>query len=400
MNSLDGEFAGLKIVDLTVNVAGPYTARFFAELGADVVHIEPPYGDDGRNGGPPLLFPEGGLYAVGNRNKRGMVLNIKTPGGLSILHQMLARCDIFIENMTKGTLDELGLGYEDLRRTNPRLIQVSITGWGQKGPLAHEPGYDVLVQAFTGTMRWSASKDEPPEIVGLRGDPTSPLIAALATMVALRRRDRTGEGALVTTSVLQGGMENGGAALVVAEQDASPSPAVGGRGVGSTGGLGPFKTADGEWVFLCGYNDRQFRWLCDLTGFPEVGQDPQYATRPQRTGVAGNHLNELFAYWVSTKTRDEVIAEARAHRIPVSPVRRSIGDLLDDPHIVANDMVVPIDHPTKGRLWQVGALYEIDGEHPTFRAAPTLGQHTDDVLHDYGYSAEDVARLRGEGAIA
>ena len=230
-----------------------------------------------------------------------------------MLRHLLARCDIFIQNMTKGTLDELGLGYEELRRANPGYPGFDHR-LGQKGPLAQEPGYDVLVQVFTGTMRWPTSNDEPPEIVGLRGDPTSPLIAALATMVALRRRDRTGEGALVTTSVLQGGMGNGGAALAVAEQDASPPPAAGGRGVGSTGGLGAFKTADGEWVFLCGYNDRQFRWLCDLAGFPEVGQDPQYATRSQRTGDAGNHLNELFAYWVSTKSRDEVIAEARARR--------------------------------------------------------------------------------------
>jgi crotonobetainyl-CoA:carnitine CoA-transferase CaiB-like acyl-CoA transferase len=398
VSSLDTEFAGLKVVDLTTNVAGPFAARFFAELGADVVHVEPPYGDDGRNGGPVFLFPDGGFHAVGNRNKRGMVLDIKTLGGRAVLRHMLDRCDIFIENMSKGTLDELDLGYQKLRRTNPRLIQVSITGWGQKGPLGQEPGYDVLVQAFAGLMRWSRTAEESPEIVGLRGDPTAPLLAALATMVALRRRERTGEGALVTSSVLQGGLEGGGAGLVVAEED--PTTPATGRGAGSVAGLGPFRAKDGEWVFLCAYSDRQFRRLCELAGFPEIGEDPQYSPRPKRSGATGDRLNALLTHWVSTKSHEEVIEAARALRIPVSPLRRSVHELLNDPHVLANDMVVVIDHPTKGRIWQVGALYEIDGEHPTFQVAPTLGQHTDEVLGDYGFSAKDIARLHAEGAVS
>lgn len=389
--------ADLRVVDLTTNVAGPIAARLFGELGADVVHVEPPHGDDGRNSTTEFLGREGTFHSVGNRNKRGIVVDLKTERGREVMQRMLQQADLFVENMTKGTLDDLGLGWSSLQALNPRLIQISITGWGQNGPLAHEPGYDVLVQAFTGVMRPDANREFSQG--GLRGDPTAPLLGAFAAMAALHERERTGRGSLVTTSVLQGAMHIASAGMVIADDDTPEGDS--GKGIRrGIGGLGPFWSGDGKGVFLCAWNDRQFSELCSLAGFDEVGTDPAYSSRFLRTGENGARLNSLFEQWVGSKPRDEIIEEMRARRIPVSPINESLEELKDDPHIRENDMITSIDHPTKGRLRMVGSMYEIDGDRPKFWPAPLLGQHTDEVLKDYGFSSEQISELRESGAVS
>ena len=389
--------ADLKVIDLTTNVAGPVAGRLFGELGADVVHVEPPHGDDGRNSTTAFLGREGVFHSVGNRNKRGVVIDLKTERGCEVMKRLLGQADFFVENMTKGTLDDLGLGWDTLHALNPRLIQISITGWGQDGPLAYEPGYDVLVQAFTGAVR--EENGEFRALGGLRGDPTAPLLGAFAAMGALYERERTGKGALVTSSVLQGAIHMAGAGMVIAHDE--PPKDENGRGpIGGLGGLGPFWAADGKGVFLCAWNDRQFVELCDLAGFPEVGADPAYASRFLRSGESGARLNALFGQWVASKKRDEIVEEMRARRIPVSPVNQGLDELQDDPHIIENDLITSLDHPTKGRLSMIGAMYEIDGDGPQYRPAPLLGEHTDAVLGDYGFSAEQISELRECGAVA
>ena len=389
--------AGLRAIDLTTNVAGPVAARLFGELGADVVHVEPPHGDDGRNSTTAFLGREGIFHSVGNRNKRGVVIDLKTERGCEVMKRLLEQADFFVENMTKGTLDGLGLDWKTLHALNPRLIQVSITGWGQSGPLAHEPGYDVLVQAFTGAVR--VENGEFRASGGLRGDPTAPLLGAFAAMGALYERERTGLGSLVTTSVLQGAIHMAGAGMVIAD-DEPPKEENGAAPLGGLGGLGPFWAADGKGVFLCAWNDRQFVDLCNLAGYEEVGADPAYATRFLRSGESGARLNSLFGQWVASRNRDEIIEEMRALRIPVSPVNQSLQELQHDSHILENDLITALEHPTKGRLSMIGAMYEIDGERPRYDPAPLLGEHTDEVLGDYGFSPEQVSELRECGAVA
>jgi crotonobetainyl-CoA:carnitine CoA-transferase CaiB-like acyl-CoA transferase len=387
----------LKVVDLTTMIAGPTMGRLFAELGANVIHIEPPYGDDGRNSTTPYLGTEGTIYSVGNRSKRGIVVDIRKSEGRDVLLSLLRDADVFVENMTPGRLDQRGLSYDDLHAINPRLVYVSISGWGRSGRLAELPGYDVLVQAFSGAMR-RVDEAAPPAFGGVMvGDPWAPLLAAFATMVVLRDREKTGVGAHVTTSLLQSALHGLGTGLVKAEAD--QAPVVQKRPVGLPGGSGVFATSDGLFSVICAWTDDQFRRLCQLAGFEHLGDDPAYASRLKRQS-AQVELNELFASWTETMTRPELLDLLNAERIPVAPVTAATADLLADADLIESGLVVALEHPTKGRLWQIGATFEIDGTAGCIRPAPLMGQHTDDVLREHGYSDEQLQALRTGGAIA
>lgn len=396
ITSFASALAGITIIDLTTMIAGPTMGRLLAELGADVIHIEPPYGDDGRNSTTPFLGREGVIYSVSNRSKRGIVVNIKTAEGRAVLTRLVRDADVFVENMTPGTLDALGLGYADLQAINPRLIYVTITGWGQSGPLAHTGGYDVIIQAFAGTMR-RPNESMPPMLGSMVGDPTAPLIAALATLTALRGRDALGRGTHITTSLLQGALHLQSATMLVAEGDTSPPVPQAQRGL--PGGAGVFPAGDGQYSVICAWTDRQFRRLCGLAGVPQLADDAALQDRLARQRAAAG-LNEIFSAWFAGFERDKLLQILRDADIPCAPVNSGLADMLDDPHVRANEMVVAVEHPEKGRLWQVGAPVEFDGERGAIRPAPTLGQHTDAVLTEYGFSADAIAHLRAAGAIA
>ncbi len=384
----------LKVIDLTTMIAGPVTARMFSELGADVIHIEPPWGDDGRNSTTPFLGSEGVLYTVSNRSKRGIVLDIRADKGRDLLLRMVQDADVFIENMRIGVLDRRGLGYEDLRKLNPRLVYISISGWGREGPLKYEPTYDVIIQAFSTAMR-RYDEHGPPRLNGsMVGDTSTPLLAAFGALAALRERDRTGRGSHVTSSLLQGAFHMMAPRKVVAEDETGPP-----HERQLPGGAGVFQTHDGEWTFICAWNNGQFERFCQLAGYPHLAGDPAYATRQLRE-TAQVELNELFTAWIHPHRRDELIAALRAADIPCSPVYGGVEELMADEHVQANDFVVGIDHPTKGRIWQMGAGFEINGERGELRYSPLFGEHTDEVLREHGCSDAEIAALREEGVVA
>ena len=384
----------LKVIDLTSMIAGPVCARMFAELGANVIHVEPPWGDDGRNSTTPFLGREGVHYTVSNRSKRGLVLDIQKPRGHELLLRMLRDADLFIENMRLGVLDRRGLGYEDLHKLNPGLVHVSISGWGLEGPLATEPGYDVIIQAFSTAMR-RYDDSGPPRLNGsMVGDPSTPLLAAFAAMAALRERERTGRGSHVTSSLLQGALHMMAPSKVVPEDETGPP-----HERRLPGGAGVFETSDGEWTFICAWNDGQFKRLAHLAAYPHLADDPAYATRADREAEQ-LELTELFSAWVQPQQRDALIASLREADIPCAPVHGGVDDLMSDEHVQANDFVVPIEHPTKGRLWQIGGGFEVDGERGDLHYSPLFGEHTDEVLREHGCSDQELTELRAEGVIA
>ena len=390
--------SGVKIVDLTTNIAGPLAARMLAEMGADVIHIEPPWGDDGRNSTTPFLGREGTLYSTCNRSKRGVVIDVKTAGGQAVLKRLLQDTDIFIEATVPGALEGLGLGYEELKKLNPRLIQVSVSGWGAKGPLANEPGYAVLAAAYSGSVRPPQKEDELPELKGGSPDPTAALLATIGALSGLRKRDLTGEGSLVTTSIFHAAMHLAGSFRVIAEEDDTPPSAPRGDGVAGLGGLGVFQTADGGWLYLSAWNDKQFKRLCELADLAYLGESPEYATRLQRS-IHGAEVNELLGHWISTMQLDDVVELLALNKVPASPMRMSVEELFGDPQVVGNEMYKLVEHPTKGRLWQLRGMLEVDGDHGRMDPAPLFGEHTSEVLAEVGFGPEEIAALQESGAV-
>jgi crotonobetainyl-CoA:carnitine CoA-transferase CaiB-like acyl-CoA transferase len=394
---IDTILGDLKVIDVTSMIAGPTSTRFLAELGANVIHVEPPRGDDGRNSGPPFLGRETPIFSATNRSKRSIVLDLKRPEGLEVMRQLVRDADIFVENAMPGGMDKLGLGYDALSELNPRLVYVSISGWGRKGPRAHAPGYDVLIQGYVGAMK-QASAELPPQFNGSYiGDPTSPIVAAFATMVALRRREQTGRGGHVTTSLLEAAMDNIATRLVLPEEDPEP----GGRASGAvTGGLSVFPCSDGRYAVICAWTDAQFEKLCRLADMPYLLDDPKFGTRVGRA-AQGAAINEIIGHWTSARTCAELIDLLERENIPCSPVRPDgLRELLQDPQVIANELAVPVDHPTKGRIWLSAPPFRIDGERGAVRPAPLQGQHTDEILREHGLGDEAIAGLHEQQVIA
>jgi crotonobetainyl-CoA:carnitine CoA-transferase CaiB-like acyl-CoA transferase len=389
------DLADLTVIDLTSMIAGPTCSRLFAELGANVIHVEPPAGDDGRNTTTAFLGREGVFHSVANRSKRGMTVDYTTAAGREVIYRLVDQADLFVENTRPGMLDDLGLGYADLSLRNPRLVYVSISGWGRRGPLASSPGYDVLIQAFSGAMVFPPGTDEPVFSAALVGDPTSPLIAAFAAMVALRNRETTGRGAHVTTSLLQGALHLLGTTNLFPERD--EGHVAKGR-PGLPGGSGVFATNDGQRSVVCAWTDAQYRRLCGLAGVPHLGEDPAYATRLQRQRAA-IELNEVFAAWASGLSQPELLGTLQEAGIPCSPVHRGMAPLLGHEHAVANDLFLAVDHPDLGVLWEAGTGFEIDGQRGDVRRAPKQGEHTGEVLAEFGFSAGERAALFDGGVV-
>ena len=369
-----------------------------AEMGADVIHIEPPWGDDGRNSTTPFLGREGTLYSTCNRSKRGVVIDIKHPDGQDVLRRILRETDVFIEATIPGALEAVGLGYEELKKLNPRLVQVSVSGWGPQGPLANEPGYAVLAAAYSGSVRPPKKEDELPELRGGSPDPTAALLSTIGALSGLRKRDLTGEGSLVTTSIFHAAMHLAGSFRVIAEDDDTPPAAPRGDGVTNLGGLGPFRTADDQWIYISAWNDRQFKRLCELADLPHVATNPEYGSRLQRS-IHGAELNELIGYWVSTMQLDDLVELLAREKVPAAPMRMSVDELFEDPQVIGNEMYRPVEHPTKGRLWQLRGMLEVDGDYGRMTPAPLFGEHTGEVLAEVGFGPEEITALQESGAV-
>ncbi|MGE0542829.1 MAG: CaiB/BaiF CoA transferase family protein [Dehalococcoidia bacterium] len=394
---LESVLRDLKVIDVTSMIAGPTMTRFFAELGANVIHVEPPRGDDGRNSGSEFLGREAPIFSATNRSKRGIVIDIKTARGREVLCRMVSDADLFVENALPGRMEKLGLGYAELSAINPRLVYVSISGWGTAGPLADAPGYDVLIQAYVGAMR-RPNSELPPQFNGSYiGDPTAPVVSAFAAMVALRRREETGRGGHVTTSLLQAALDNISTRMVLPEAEIAAAP----RPANSvTGGLSVFPCQAGDYVVICAWTDAQFAKLCQLAQLDHLAGEPAYQNRMGRARD-GAALNEVFGHWTSTLRRDELLATLEAAGIPCAPVREDgIRELLDDSQIQANNLLSAVEHPTKGRLWLTSSPFQIDGERGAIRPAPLLGQHTDEILCEHGFASDDIAKLREESVVA
>lgn len=391
--------AGIRVLDLSRVLAGPYCSMLLADYGADVIKVEQPgRGDDTRQWGPPWLGGESAYYLSLNRNKRSLTVNLKTEAGRDIVRALAAQSDILIENFLPGVTAEWGLGYDTLAAGHPGLIYCSITGYGQTGPYRDRPGYDFIIQAQGGLMSITGPADGPPHKVGVAiVDITAGLFAANAVLAALHHRQQTGLGQYIDVALLDAQIAW---LLNVAHNHlATGDPPT--RHANAHPNIVPyesFPTADGHLALAVGTDD-QFRRLCLLLDRPDLWQDERYQTNAGRVAHRADLIPQLQALFRARPTAEwmDLLVEAG---IPAAPIN-DIPTILADPQIAARDMVRPIEHPTAGEINLLGPVARLSRTPPGIYAAPPLlGQHTAAILTDLlNYTPAQIADLRHAGVI-
>jgi formyl-CoA transferase len=378
---------GIRVVDATQVMAGPFCAMQLCDMGADVIKVEPPGGDSTRRMSGASGTDSPSFNAV-NRGKRGLVLNLKSALGQEAFRRLARSADIVIENYRPGVMRGLGLDYATLSADHPGLIYASISGFGQSGPDAYKGGFDLVAQGISGLMSITGAPGGPPLKVGVPlTDLGAALFALSAILAALHYRTRTGRGQFIDTSLVEAGV-----ALSVweaAEYFASgrtPQPM--GSAHRMTAPYQAIRCADG-YMTLAAANDRLFRRLCAVLGHPEWAESPDYADDTGRVRHRET-LAGLIESITIERPRAHWIALLEANGLPCGPIN-DYSQVFADPHIRARGMVVETDHPTLGRLQALGSPVKMSETPPQVdRRAPLLGEHTRDVLREVGYSDEDI----------
>jgi len=393
-----GPLEGVKVVELAQIMAGPTCGMLLADMGADVIKVEKlPGGDDTRSYSEPQIHGESAAFMMMNRNKRGIAVNLKTPGGLEVVKRLLAGADVVTENYRKGTLEKLGLGYEVLEKLNPRLVYCAISGYGRTGPYADKGGFDLIAQGFAGLMSVTGEPGGPPVKAGTPiADINAGIFAALGIVSALLARGRTGRGQMVETSLMEAAIQQTyWQAAIYFATGVNPGPS--GSAHILTAPYQAFPTADG-WINLGGANQSNWERIVKAIGKPELAADPRFKTNTDRMRNLA-HLTPILGEALRNRPSAHWVAEFEAAGVPVGPVNK-IGDMLADPQVKARDMVVEVDHPRAGRVKALGHPVKFSGTPGEMkRPAPLLGQHTREVLAGLGYGAAEIEALQREGAV-
>lgn len=371
----------LVVLDLTRVLAGPYASMILADFGAEVIKIEmPETGDDSREFGP-FIGKESVYFMSLNRGKKSITLDLKKPQARDQFKELVKQADVVLENYRPGTMEKLGLGYDELKTINPSIIYAACSGFGHTGPYSARPAYDVIVQAMGGIMSITGQEDGEPTRVGASiGDITAGLYTAIGVLIALHHRNQTGEGQKIDVSMLDcqvAILENATARYFTT--GVSPKP-IGNRHPSITP-FEAFKTKDRYIVIAVG-NDRLWQKFCNLIQHPELIDDERFSTNDQRT-VNRPALKPILEAVFLTRTTDEWQQLLDEAGIPVGPLNR-IEDIVNDPQIIARDMVLEVEHPVAGKVKMPGIpikMSKTPGE--VTLPAPLLGQHTEAVLAKY-----------------
>lgn len=390
---------GVRVLDLTQVMAGPFCSQMLADLGADVVKIEPTAGGDASRSSMGEYLPNGesSAFLAVNRNKRSLGLDLKTPKGQEVFHALLSGSDVLVENFRPGVTARLGIDYETLKVDNPGLIYGSISGFGQDSPHSHRAGYDLIAQALSGVMSVTGESGGPPVKCGIPiADLSAGLFCAIGILAALRARDWSGEGQHVDVSLLDSAF-----ALSVWETAELWSTGRVPGGIGSahrmTAPYQAFRTADGYMV-LGANNERLWNRLCHSLDRSELLQDSRFSSN----GARMRHLDELTVELEKSfaqQRTEEWVERLLADGLPVAPIR-DYAEACQDPHFAHRNMILTVTHPTEGDIQALGTPIKFSGSataEPT--APPLLGEHSDQLLAELGYAESEREALRADGVV-
>lgn len=393
---MSSSLEGLRVLDLTRVLVGPYTTMILADLGAEVIKLEiPEQGDDARHY-PPHINGESAYFMSLNRNKQSMTLNLKSEGGKALLLDLVRKVDVLVENFRPGTMERLGLGYETLKAVNPRLIYAAASGFGQTGPYSQQPAYDGVVQAMGGIMSITGQIDGEPTRVGTSiGDIAAGLFTAIGILAAVIHREKSGQGQLVDVAMLDcqvALLENAIARYTAAGEVPGP---IGNRHPSITP-FEPFATLDGQLMVAVGNNALWVKF-CDAIGETGLAADPRFTTNTLRTQNY-EALRPLIAASMAQKTTAEWVSILQSAGVPNGPIN-SVDMVITDPQVVAREMVVDVEHPVAGLTKLPGIPIKMNVTPGEIRQpAPLLGQHTRQILSNLlGYDDETITRLEEEG---
>jgi crotonobetainyl-CoA:carnitine CoA-transferase CaiB-like acyl-CoA transferase len=380
---------GLKVIDLSINYAGPTTSMYLCDQGAEVVKVERRVTGDTsrRHGNTPFLKGNSRNFVAINRGKRSITVDITKPEGQQIVQKLAERSDVLVENFRPGVMDRLNLGYEALSKLNRRLIYASLTAFGTKGPYADRPGFDRVVQGLSGALHRRDAEGRAMGAGTLIADWSAPMLMSFGIALAVIVRDKTGEGQRVESSLLQAAIAMQLGDLTVMEDDPTPPaeenpPAYGG-----------YVCADGAVINVNAIFPPQFARLCEVLELPHLAHDPRL-TDPLRRDELRAESGPVFHAIFATRPSEEWLALLTEADVPCGPI-------VDRPkvayheQVVANDMMVPLEHPVVGRTRIMGVPVRLSKTPPVdLHPAPTLGQHTDEILTELGYSPANIGELR------
>ena len=389
-----GPLAGIRVIDVTHMLAGPMATMMLADQGADVIKVEPPrIGDPSRSRGRPIGMAPG--FAMLGRNKRSVVIDLKQRRGVELMHRLIATADLFVQNFRPGAAERLGLGEPELRRIRPDLVYVSISGFGDSGPLAHKRAYDPVIQAAAGvaSIQGDRRSGRPHMVRVIVSDKVTALTAAQAMTAALFARQRTGQGQHVRLAMLDAVISF----LWPEEMDNYTYPDSDHFVRSNVRDL-VYETADG-YITMAAVGDEEWRATCKALDHPEWLDDPRFRTQADRIANADARF-ELSGEVLKTKTSAEWLAILDREQVPCAPIL-SPEQVIDDAQVRHNGLLVEYRHPLAGRTRQTRPAARFEATPQEIRRpAPALGQDTDDVMKGLGVSAEELAALRAAGVVA
>lgn len=393
-----GPLQDIRVLDFTRVLAGPAASLALADMGAEIIKIEPPgLGDETRTF-PPFKAGESHYYLSVNRGKKSIVIDLKTAAGIALVKDLATHCDVVIENYRPGVMDRLGLGYDTLSTINPALIYCSISGFGMTGPLRDRPSFDIVLQALSGAMSVNGDPSGEPTKMGIPlGDLVGGINGPIAILSALHERHSTGLGRHIDISLHDGMLGMLGYLAQLAfftgedpERQGSQHP--------NLVPYGQFPAQDGAIIVACLTNSFWSR-VCDALGIAEYGSDPRYDTLEKRRN-ARDEVNLLIADQTSSKTMAQLVARFTEHQVPHAPIL-GIQEALNQPQSLAREMVVQAEHKTLGQIPIINRPFKFAGvSQPPPDAPPILGQHTDTILSEIlNMSPEEIAQLRRDGIV-